>query len=660
MSKHSSLTIVAIIATLFITSCDKTEPNNPVACFVVGTEIVAGIPTQFTSSCSVNAISFSWSFGDGSSSTEANPLHTYNEGGTYSVTLTVANDAGGTDESTQSILVETPSLIEHSGTIEEDETWIEGMHLVVGDVYVEGAILTIEPGATIMFVEGTGLYVGYFSTATGGTLKAVGTAEKQITFTSSAATKSPGDWDYIGFYGGASNASSMQHCIVEYGGGYSANYGMIVVDESSVAIDHSTLRYSEHNGIVLYDEGFFQSFTGNTLMENGSNPITIYGNYVHTIGSDNNISTVSGVVVKSDEIIESNAIWQKQTCAYVIEGSLHVGSTSGSTLTLNPGVQMKMSNGARITVGYYSNTFGTLIAEGTAGDHIRITSSAPDVAKAVGDWDYIAFYDGAGNNSSLDYCDIEYGGGYSANYGMIVLDEAGVSITNSTFENSESSGITLFDDAFFTEFTGNTVDNNGVYPIEIYGNFAHTIGAGNNLTGRGILVDGDNMEQSEASWIKQTVPYLIDGTLYIGSTSGATLTIEPGTAVEFSSGSRINIGYYSGTFGSLVAVGEPSNRITFSSGAPDGAESPGDWDGIWFSGGTLASTILEQCILSYGGGYSGNSGNLTINNETAGVPVISNCQIEYSEAWGIYVHSRANPTLTDNIFGNNVSGDINP
>lgn len=35
-----------------------------------------------------------WDFGDGSTSTEANPVHTYTGAGKYTVTLTVANDAG--------------------------------------------------------------------------------------------------------------------------------------------------------------------------------------------------------------------------------------------------------------------------------------------------------------------------------------------------------------------------------------------------------------------------------------------------------------------------------------------------------------------------------------------------------------------------------------
>ncbi len=87
--------------------------------------------------------------------------------------------------------------------------------------------LPLKPGAIIKFNSGTALYIGYHSGSSGATLIANGTVDKMITFTSSAATKSAGDWDYIWFDEGASKISSMQFCLVEYGGGYSDNYGAI-------------------------------------------------------------------------------------------------------------------------------------------------------------------------------------------------------------------------------------------------------------------------------------------------------------------------------------------------------------------------------------------------------------------------------------------------
>lgn len=658
MKKYLILLSVIVIVSLVFTSCDTLDPNAPQACFVTPDEVIAGLPSIFNSSCSVNATSFSWSFGDGGTSTEANPTYTFTDEGSYTVTLTVSNDAGKTDDQSTTVTVIAPSVIEHTGNIESDETWISGTHLVTGDVYVDGAILTIEAGAIVMFEEGTGIYLGYHSGHSGATMIANGTAMLPITFTSAAAIKSPGDWHYIGFYDGASNSSSMQFCVVEYGGGYSENYGELYIDGSSVALDNSTIRYSGAVGISVHDEGFFQSCSGNSISDNESYPIRIYGNYAHTIGANNNIVTTTGILVMGDKIEMDEVSWQDQTCAYVTNGDLYIGSETGSNLILDPGVEIRMGEGAGIYIGYYSNTYGTLTAEGTDGNPIKISSAAPDVAKSAGDWDYIGFYDGAGTSSSFDYCDIEYGGGYSDNYGMIYVDGSSISLTNSSISSSAAQGLALTDDAWFEACSDNTFGDNEDVPIQIYGNYAHTIGTGNDFTERGILVKGDRVEQASVSWLKHNAPYIVSGDVHIGVETGATLTIEPGTTVSFAEGAAIYVGYYSGTTGVLVADGT-TERIKFTSGAATGFESAGDWDGIWFYDGTGNGTLLKNCLIAYGGGYSSNSGNLTIVNDKAGIPEISGCQIENSANWGIYIGGQASPTLTNNIFGNNASGDTN-
>ncbi len=48
------------------------------------------------SNTSTGATSYSWDFGDGNTSTEANPMHTYATGGGYTVTLIATNDCGST------------------------------------------------------------------------------------------------------------------------------------------------------------------------------------------------------------------------------------------------------------------------------------------------------------------------------------------------------------------------------------------------------------------------------------------------------------------------------------------------------------------------------------------------------------------------------------
>jgi PGF-pre-PGF domain-containing protein len=65
----------------------------------------APLKVQFCDTSTGAPGSWNWDFGDGSTSTEQNPLHTYYEAGTFNVNLVVGN-AGGTSSKTASITVE--------------------------------------------------------------------------------------------------------------------------------------------------------------------------------------------------------------------------------------------------------------------------------------------------------------------------------------------------------------------------------------------------------------------------------------------------------------------------------------------------------------------------------------------------------------------------
>jgi len=68
--------------------------SPPVAGFVASpTSGTVPLAVQFTDQ-STGAASWSWNFGDGATSTERNPAHTYGSGGSFTVTLTVSNSAG--------------------------------------------------------------------------------------------------------------------------------------------------------------------------------------------------------------------------------------------------------------------------------------------------------------------------------------------------------------------------------------------------------------------------------------------------------------------------------------------------------------------------------------------------------------------------------------
>lgn len=80
--------IIKILCTLLLgvvvfSSCTKT----PMACCSVPETGTIGQSISFNSTCSTNASKYKWDFGDGTSTTEANPTHIYTTAGTYTVKL---------------------------------------------------------------------------------------------------------------------------------------------------------------------------------------------------------------------------------------------------------------------------------------------------------------------------------------------------------------------------------------------------------------------------------------------------------------------------------------------------------------------------------------------------------------------------------------------
>ena len=101
---HRKLTGLCFIGLLLINvSCTKT----PDACFVTdkGTASThVNEEIQYDASCSNDATSYSWDFGDGTSSTGITTKHKYLNAGNYSVKLT-ANNGSKNRSTTQTVSI---------------------------------------------------------------------------------------------------------------------------------------------------------------------------------------------------------------------------------------------------------------------------------------------------------------------------------------------------------------------------------------------------------------------------------------------------------------------------------------------------------------------------------------------------------------------------
>jgi len=98
-----------------VTQTDLIVVNDvPTAGFTSSTDL---LEVTFTNTSS-NATSYEWDFGDSQNSTEENPVHTYANDGTYTVTLTATNECGSVT-TTQEVTVITPPTAGFSAAVTE-------------------------------------------------------------------------------------------------------------------------------------------------------------------------------------------------------------------------------------------------------------------------------------------------------------------------------------------------------------------------------------------------------------------------------------------------------------------------------------------------------------------------------------------------------------
>ena len=95
MSGEYTLTVTSAEGCSASDSTSVTVSEAPVADFTADpTSVCVGYDVYFTDLSTGEPTSWSWDFGDGATSTDQNPSHSYSAAGSYDVSLTVSNDCG--------------------------------------------------------------------------------------------------------------------------------------------------------------------------------------------------------------------------------------------------------------------------------------------------------------------------------------------------------------------------------------------------------------------------------------------------------------------------------------------------------------------------------------------------------------------------------------
>jgi parallel beta-helix repeat protein len=295
-----------------------------------------------------------------------------------------------------------------------DKTLAPGIYLVKNSLSLSGPNrLTLSPGVVLKFANDVS-----FSINDNATLIARGTAALPILFTSERSGPQPGDWGYLRI--GKCDASVLEYCVFEYGSN-STSWGMVTTS-CEMTINNCTFRNSKYTGLWLYGTPGFVEFSNNTFVNCANSDVDQHPMRadhlveLRNMGSGNTFTNTvpnKGILVMSSTL-QRNMTLKKTNVPYYFQGGTNINSSTGAILTIDPGVQIKMMQQARIDVG----DNGKIVAQGTAADRIKITG----LLDQKGYWDYITFHSGVQEGNILEYCDIINGGRYTSSWeGAIYL-----------------------------------------------------------------------------------------------------------------------------------------------------------------------------------------------------------------------------------------------
>lgn len=136
----------------YVSYADASQEPNLVSVKAGFGAAANGLEVAFTNSSS-GATSYSWAFGDGGTSTEENPTHTYAAEGTYTVTLTVMDDSGASATASSDVVVSAATLSEAAPTPSQAEADVISIY---SDAYTDITGVDTNPNwgqATVVTAE---------------------------------------------------------------------------------------------------------------------------------------------------------------------------------------------------------------------------------------------------------------------------------------------------------------------------------------------------------------------------------------------------------------------------------------------------------------------------------------------------------------------------
>ena len=319
-----------------------------------------------------------------------------------------------------------------SGSIDANTTWPDlGLpvdYVIDGWIYIDGnALLTIEPGVTIMFShEGDGFAVGPDAG-----LRMVGTAEKPLRLINAQNNPNPGAWAGIAVH---SERNDNKFEYVEFVNG--GNDENVIYVGGKLSMKNCTIDGTLHNGVALGAEGQLTAFENNTIKNCGGYPLWLgYPEKVDNLGSGNTYANnTNNMIVIDYPWLYFDATISNQGIPYFIKESLSV--EENKKLTVDAGVELVFEYDQEFTVS------------GEARIEVNGTADQPVVFRAKSNddlWGGIHIYSSRTGNV-INYAKVMNCGIDSDWYRRACLfigSDAKLTLTNNVFGPSAYTGVAI-------------------------------------------------------------------------------------------------------------------------------------------------------------------------------------------------------------------------
>lgn len=404
------------LKTITVDVPEGTDVTSLVPSIVVSDDAIvepgSGVAQNFT-----NAVSYVVTAEDGTKAT-------------YVVTVTVGGVGPGPGGD--------PTHIDEN--ISANTTWKDlGLpvdYVVDGWIHIEGnALLTIEPGVTIMFTGNNG---GMTVEENAG-LRMVGTADKPIQFVGPTNNPNNGSWNRVQI---DSKRNDNVWEYVEFLRGGSSDYmwdAVVDLNDAWVSMKHCTIDGSLGCGLDMDYGCKFLAFENNVIkncasypmaLDDASNLFSLNGNNTFTSNGKNYV-----YVNDRDLDINDHVTLVKMPVPYFLNEGLYMGNPY--KVTIEAGTEFVFASGKDFSV----DVDATLIASGTADAPIVFRG----MENEVGYWKGIRYHS-TKEASVMRYCTVsncgeDDPGFYSAC--LSIWDNARLTMTNCTFGNCRHYGIAL-------------------------------------------------------------------------------------------------------------------------------------------------------------------------------------------------------------------------